>query len=146
MATMIRTERGVFGLAAKWAFILFNILMLVWMVSGFHAVSGIEANSDAERVGHAIGSIIGFASLLTLWVSGDVILGIMVLLTRGKMTIVEDGSDLRLSSRHSTFGNADALIDKFKAEGDRIRQAGTSLSASPGARVDGSKPVFGKRR
>jgi hypothetical protein len=93
MATIVRKEkrqRSFFGNFIKWAFIGFNVLMLVWVISGINTVSGLKADSEAARVGHAIGATIGFGMILGLWVMGDIILGLFVLLTRGDKIIVEE--------------------------------------------------------
>jgi hypothetical protein len=92
---VVRTEkrvRGPFGQVIKWAFILFNILMLVWMISGMGAVSSVVtgASSEAEKAGAAIGGTIGFSFILFIWCFGDVILGLFVMLTRGKKVITEE--------------------------------------------------------
>lgn len=94
MGQIIRVEkyqRGFFGKFFKYAFILFNVLMLVWVVGGFMNASGGfgKLSSDAERAGAAIGTAMGVGLLLTLWVIGDIILGLFVLFTRGKKVITE---------------------------------------------------------
>src|SRR5206468_2959196 len=92
MTTIVRTEkyqRGTFGTLIKWAFIIFNVVMLVWILGGLHSVSNMEVHSNAERAGRAIGSAIGVASLLTLWVFGDIILGALVFFTRGQKVVTE---------------------------------------------------------
>ena len=72
------------GSLIKWLFIGFNVLMLVWLVVGFNAASNVGAVSEAEQAGRAIGTGIGIALILGLWVFGDIILGLLVLLTRPK--------------------------------------------------------------
>lgn len=84
------SDRTVFGKIAKWIFILFNILMLVWIVGGIVSVSNTPAFGEAEQAGRAIGATIGVTLLLALWVMGDIILGIIVLLTRRKKIIEVD--------------------------------------------------------
>jgi hypothetical protein len=127
MASVVRREkheRTAFGKLIKWAFIGFNILMVIWIVGGLGAASNIEVHSKAEEVGRAIGSAIGVASLLTLWAVGDVILGVLVALTRGdKVTteeVVGDGfaSDVMAGKSDGNYSSADALIAQFKAKKD----------------------------
>lgn len=81
-----KPKRSVFGKIIKWAFILFNLLMLVWLISGIGGSSEVysTATSDAERAGAAIGTGIGVMLILILWGVGDMILGLFVLLTRPK--------------------------------------------------------------
>jgi len=78
-------KRGIFGKIIKWAFILFNIIMLIWIVGGVgSATEGIEAMDGAEQTGTAIGAGLGAMMLVTLWVVGDIILGIFLFFTRPK--------------------------------------------------------------
>jgi hypothetical protein len=93
MARIIRKEtrkRGFFGWLFLLAFIGFNVLMIAWLVQYWSTLSQMTATSDAEKVGAAIGGTIGSGMILTLWALGDVILGIIVLLTRGRKTIIEE--------------------------------------------------------
>lgn len=78
-------QRTFFGKLIKWSFIIFNILMAFWLVGGMgSATEGMEAMSEAEKTGAAIGTGIGAAMIMTLWVFGDIILGLFVLFTRPK--------------------------------------------------------------
>ena len=92
---IIRTEknvRGPFGKIVKWTFILFNVAMLCWLVSYCATIgeSMNSAGSDAEQAGTAIGGTLGVGLLIFVWGFGDIILGLFVLLTRGKKVIVEE--------------------------------------------------------
>jgi len=80
-----KPTRGFFGKLFKWTFIGFNILMAFWLIGGVgSATEGMEAMSEAERAGATIGTGIGAALILGIWVIGDIILGLFVLLTRPK--------------------------------------------------------------
>lgn len=81
-----KPRRGFFGVLFKWTFILFNIAMVVWLVSYFGLVGeGASAPmSEAEQAGTAIGATIGTGLILGFWAAGDVVLGLLVLLTRPK--------------------------------------------------------------
>ena len=80
-----KLTRSIFGKLVKWSFILFNLLMAAWLVGGTRAATkGYEAMSSAEQAGTAIGTGIGVVLILTIWVVGDIILGIFTLLTRPK--------------------------------------------------------------
>jgi len=46
-------------------------------------------HSEIERNGAAAGATIGVAFNLMFWAAGDVILGLLVMFTRGKVTIIE---------------------------------------------------------
>jgi hypothetical protein len=95
MGQIIRTEtyhRGFFGHVFKWLFIGFNVLMLLWLVTGMMAMSNHSAalTSEAERAGAAIGTAMGASAILFIWIVGTVILGLFVLLSKGKKVIVEE--------------------------------------------------------
>lgn len=81
-----KPTRGVFGKLIKWTFIGFNALMALWLWAGMKAAStAIDAStSEAARAGAAIGTGIGAALIVTLWVAGAVILGLFVMFTRPK--------------------------------------------------------------
>jgi hypothetical protein len=94
MATTTRIEkrqRGFFGWIFLILFWAFNAIMLLWMIGGIMATSDLAATTtnDAERAGAAIGSAIGFGMILMLWVIGAGLLGLFVMMTRGKKVIVE---------------------------------------------------------
>lgn len=81
-----KPKRGIMGTLFKWLFILFNILMAAWLASYFGIIGETmsTAKSDAEQAGAAIGGTLGTGMLLTLWVMGDIIIGLFVLFTRPK--------------------------------------------------------------
>ena len=80
-----KPKRGFFGKLIKWGFIGFNILMAIWFIGGMGAATdGMDAMSEAEKAGAAIGTGIGAAMILSIWVIGDIILGLFVLFTRPK--------------------------------------------------------------
>jgi len=84
---IIRTpKRGPIGFIIKWAFILFNLLMIWWLISYFASVGELASNNDtdAEKAGTAIGATLGTGLIASIWVVGDIILGILVLFTRPK--------------------------------------------------------------
>ena len=81
-----KPKRTVFGKIIKWTFIIFNIIMLIWLIAGVGGAANevSKASSEAEEIGGAIGAGIGAAIIIFLWVAGDVILGLFVLFTRPK--------------------------------------------------------------
>ena len=93
MAAVTRIEtrkRGFFGWLFKLIFILFNILMVVWLVSYWKSLGDMGSHrSDAWQEGLAIGGTIGTTALLFFWALGDIILGMLTFFTRGKMVMVE---------------------------------------------------------
>lgn len=80
-----KLTRTGFGKLVKWGFIGFNILMLIWFVTGMKAATeGIEMMSEAEKAGATIGTGIGAMMVIFIWGFGDIVGGIMMLLTRPK--------------------------------------------------------------
>ena len=146
MSTVIRTEkriRSTFGKIVKWVFIAFNLLMLVWLVGGMGAVSKIPVHSDAERVGQAIGAVLGFSALVAIWFWGDLFLGLFVLLTRGNTIIVEEiaggyrsGESSVQDSGAGGMDAADAAIARYKqrqqAETNQVRAVPSPTTAQQG--------------
>lgn len=75
-----------------WAVLIFNVLMLIWLIAGVAsathnpqcahtAVLGAKACQNATDAGAGIGAGI----VIALWVAGDVILGVLWLVTRGRV-------------------------------------------------------------
>ena len=149
MASVVRREtreRSALGKLIKWVFIAFNIAMIIWIVGGLTAASKIQVHSVAEQAGLAIGSAIGFASLLVLWAIGDIILGILVLFSRGDKIITEEIGGFTASGQMAErssgdFGKADELIAHFKAQ-----KSGSDVRPAPHSVQVGAAATFGKRR
>ena len=97
---IIRTEknvRGPIGQACKWLFIIFNVFMLGLLLlscgSMGHTMSQAtsdQVNSTAYNAGVGIGATLVIGSIMTFWVLGDIILGMLVFFTRGKKVTVEE--------------------------------------------------------
>ncbi len=94
MTTITRIEtrkRGIIG----WIFLLlfwaFNALMAFALFAGMADVGEQTAamTTEAEQTGAAIGMALGVSFILGIWMAGAVILGLLVMLTRGKKVIVE---------------------------------------------------------
>lgn len=84
-AKLREAKRGFFGKLIKWSFIAFNAIMALWIFSGINnATESMAGMSGAEQVGAQIGTGIGVALVLGIWVVGDIILGLLVLFTRPK--------------------------------------------------------------
>ena len=78
-----KAKRGFFGKLFKWTFVVFNILMALWLYGGMSsAARSIQNLSGAEHAGATIGTGVGVAIILMIWVIGDIILGLFVLFTR----------------------------------------------------------------
>ena len=84
--TLKKPKRSLGGKIIKWSFIIFNVLMLIWLITGMNAASDVyqTAASEAEKAGAAIGTGIGVFMIFVFWAIGDAILGILTLLTRPK--------------------------------------------------------------
>ena len=79
-----KPKRGFFGFVFKWMLILFNLLMIAWIVSYFGQLGELmgSASDEFEQAGSAIGGTIGTGFLMLVWMIGNIILGIPTLLTR----------------------------------------------------------------
>lgn len=73
----------------------FNILMGTWAISYWASLGQLfsESQSAAEQAGAAIGSMMGTGMLLSIWLFGAIILGLMMLFTRGKKVITSYGDN-----------------------------------------------------
>ena len=59
--------------------------MPLWLFAGMDAATeGMDTMSEAEQAGTAIGAGIGGMLVVSIWVFGDIILGLFVLFTRPK--------------------------------------------------------------
>lgn len=83
-AQLRKLRRGPVGQIFKWLFILWNILMLIWLISGLVSVSRIDTTNAYEVAGAAIGAGIGVTLIVIIWVLGDILFGLIALLTRPK--------------------------------------------------------------
>jgi len=81
-----KPKRSIFGKLIKWTFILFNVLMLWWLIASLGGAADLidSTQDEAEQAGAALGTGIGMLFILFVWGMGDLILGLGVLLTRGK--------------------------------------------------------------
>ncbi|EFD9701225.1 hypothetical protein CLN66_004434, partial [Escherichia coli] len=81
-----KLKRSFLGRIIKWFFILFNIFMIYMLLVGLGGTSEIinNATSDAEKAGAVIGTGLGLITIGSLWVIGDIIIGILVFLTKPK--------------------------------------------------------------
>lgn len=98
MATVVRTEtrkRGIFGMAMWWLFLGYNGLMAAAFFAGMKgAGQTVQQSVDpAEKAGAAIGTALGGGLILSIWLVGALILGLIVALTRGKKVTVEKTID-----------------------------------------------------
>ena len=83
-----KRKRGIFGWIVAILFWGFNALMAAWVASYWGILGTMESEDEIVQVGTVIGGTIGTGMLFTLWFFGAVILGIMMLFTRGKKVII----------------------------------------------------------
>ena len=92
MATIIRREfrrRGFFGTLFKLLFIIFNLLMLVWLIAYWKEIGSIMIGDDVN-IYKAEEATIGTSFLFFFWAAGCLILGLLTLLSRGSKIVVEE--------------------------------------------------------
>ncbi len=87
-----RHRRGPIGHILKWLFILFNLGMIVWVLSYWVDIGHMSQNasSEAAQAGTAIGATIGTGMLMFVWVFGVIILGALTYFSRGPKVITEE--------------------------------------------------------
>lgn len=85
-----KRRRGIFGWIIAILFWGFNLMMAVWLWGAFSVTSTAvgEATSEAEKAGSMIGAGIGITMIIWVWLFGTIILGIMMLFTRGRKEII----------------------------------------------------------
>lgn len=81
-----KQKRGFLGKIFLWLFYGYNALMLWWMIAGMSGAAKhvATAASESEQTGAAIGTGLGFFMILFIWVLGDIITGLLVLVTKPK--------------------------------------------------------------
>lgn len=84
-----KTKRGFFGWVFLSLFWGFNAFMAYGLFEGLGATVDEygKLTSEAEKAGAAIGTTIGVGMILFLWLIGATLLGLMVMMTRGKKII-----------------------------------------------------------
>lgn len=77
-------KRGFWGILFKWAFILFNLLMIAITFKSCSSVANLmDADNDQySQIGYTLGFSIGMGALLIFWATVDIILGLCVIITR----------------------------------------------------------------
>ena len=94
MAKIVRTVkhvRGPFGQIIKWVFIIFNVVMAIWLFGYWVEVAPLlHTGSEAHQTGASIGVTMGTGLIVMIWGLGDIILGLPLLLTRGKRIEFEE--------------------------------------------------------
>ncbi|WP_226102650.1 zinc ribbon domain-containing protein [Dickeya oryzae] len=81
-----KPKRSFLGKIIKFIFIIFNLLMIYSVFAGLSSSGQVinHATSELERAGATIGTGIGVMMLGSIWVIGDIVIGILVFLTRPK--------------------------------------------------------------
>jgi hypothetical protein len=87
---LVAPSRSIFGRMCKWAFFIFNALMLyIFCIVATNVPAmpeQIESQSAAYQSGAVVGTIIGggivFGTILAVWMIGAIILGLFALITR----------------------------------------------------------------
>ena len=85
-----KRRRGPFGWFVAILFYGFNAIMVVLMVGGWASVGTMveQGYDDLSVAAAGFAGVVGTAALLWMWLFGAIILGIMMLLTRGKKVIL----------------------------------------------------------
>ncbi|WP_431678566.1 hypothetical protein [Kitasatospora sp. KL5] len=84
-----------------WVILLFNLVMLIWLVSGVASTArdcdGLVGNALTDCEASNVGTGIGATLIVVLWAMGDVILGVLWLVTdrRGRRDCPVCGNGVR---------------------------------------------------
>ena len=83
-----KPRRTGFGKVIKWVFIGFNILMFIWVVFGLvNAPDEVAAaGTESQQEDDAVYAGIGLIALLLVWADGAGLLGILLRLTRPRLS------------------------------------------------------------
>ncbi|HZD64824.1 MAG TPA: hypothetical protein VE152_01865 [Acidimicrobiales bacterium] len=67
-----------------WIVLVFNAVMLAWLIGGLVSASNTVGNCVGQgcQAAGTVGTTIGAGLIIGLWVAGDVILGVLWLVTR----------------------------------------------------------------
>lgn len=96
METVVRRNGGRRSLLGKLflaVFGLFNVAMLIWLLSYWGSVGGnLFGASDAERMGSAIDTTVTTSIILAIWALGALLTGLLAMATRKRdaYVVVED--------------------------------------------------------
>lgn len=90
VVTIEKRRRGVFGKIVATLFWCWQVIMGIWFISYVSDIASTYngAGSNAERVGTALGGTLGVSVILWTWLFGAIILGLMMLFTRGEKIII----------------------------------------------------------
>ncbi|GGC44824.1 hypothetical protein GCM10011504_24040 [Siccirubricoccus deserti] len=85
----VRERRSRFGRIVKWAFLLFHLAMLLGILGTCALVGTYVTGPDPEvAMGAGLFGAQTLALLWTLWPLGTVVLGVLVLMTRGRKRLI----------------------------------------------------------
>jgi hypothetical protein len=85
----VRERRGPFGRAVKWSFLIFQLVMLLGSLGTCAMVGPFLSGPDPEVVmGAGMFGAMTLAAIWTIWPLGTLVLGVMVLLTRGRKRLI----------------------------------------------------------
>ena len=85
----VRERRGPFGRAVKWTFFGFQILMCLLLLGTCAVVAPFVSSSDLEvAAGAGMFGVVATGLLWSVWPLGTVLLGVLVLATRGRKRLI----------------------------------------------------------
>ncbi len=85
----VRERRSAFGRAVKWVFLGFQAVMILLLLGTCAAVAPFLSNPDPEvAVGAGMFGAMATALVWLVWPAGTLLLGLLVLLTRGRKRLI----------------------------------------------------------
>jgi len=93
-------ERSVLGKILKWAFVLFNIAMVVWVLVATGVFETVHTGTQKEALPHGTehSSGVGVSMIVMIWLICNAILGVLVWDTRAKKRALRE-SNLQVSEQ-----------------------------------------------
>jgi hypothetical protein len=85
----VREARSPFGRVVKWIFLAFQVVMILLMLGTCAAVGPFLSGPDPEvALGAGMFGAMAMATLWTVWPLGTLLLGLLVLFTRGRKRLI----------------------------------------------------------
>jgi hypothetical protein len=85
----VREARSPFGRVVKWIFLAFQVVMVLLMLGTCAAVGPFLSGPDPEvAIGAGMFGAMAMATLWTVWPLGTLLLGLLVLFTRGRKRLI----------------------------------------------------------
>jgi hypothetical protein len=104
----VREARSPFGRVVKWIFLAFQVVMVLLMLGTCAAVGPFLSGPDPEvAIGAGMFGAMAMATLWTVWPLGTLLLGLLVLFTRGRKRLIPAPAEATAPNPVSTIAPQD---------------------------------------